>query len=581
MHASEAADVTHRVGETAGRLLAGRERAVARFALADDVESSSAPAVVRSSVRAVCATAVPRTYPVASPRRARGTCRAGTGSARLDGATVEVTARASSADPCTRATPAVPGDRVIVTTSRTTPKPARTRTSEQNDRDRLSDSDPRRKGRIGWVVVGSLAAGLLAAVVLVAAPSIPAEEDAVTGAVLCGFAVGWALLAVLSVRLTAQPQRWAAAPAVVMGVSGLLLLAFGSSVREVLNWLWPPVVLAMAIWMVVRARPRLRSRSRRLVLYPLIAILGLASLGGGYQTVASAADARAYPMPGQLVDVGGHRLHLNCTGSGTPTVVLQPGLGEMSSNMGWIAPAVARDTRVCVYDRAGRGWSDPADTPQDAATIATDLHTLLQRADIDGPYVLAGHSFGGRYVLTYAARYPDDVAGMVLIDTTPPASEPAPAVASSGRPGSYDVLGRVSALASAAGRLGVARLYSPSEGGTHPPQSRDEIRASVSTAANLGSWVDEFAQGGASAQQAAAFTDFADKPLIVLTADTAGDPADAAVHAQLAGYSTNGVHRVVHGTHASLIADEYDSAAVSQAVIDVVSSLGSGAQLAE
>ena len=122
------------------------------------------------------------------------------------------------------------------------------------------------------------------------------------------------------------------------------------------------------------------------------------------------------------IDVGGHRLHLSCTGSGTPTVVLEPGGGDMSSNLGRIAPAVARDTRVCVYDRAGRGWSEPADASQDGLQIAADLHTLLQRGQVPGPYVLAGHSFGGLYVLTFAARYPDEVAGMVLIDSTAPAS---------------------------------------------------------------------------------------------------------------------------------------------------------------
>ncbi|MFL6295900.1 MAG: alpha/beta fold hydrolase, partial [Actinomycetes bacterium] len=100
-------------------------------------------------------------------------------------------------------------------------------------------------------------------------------------------------------------------------------------------------------------------------------------------------------LPGQLIDVGGHRLHLSCTGSGTPTVVLEPGRGELSSNLGWIAPAVAQNTRVCVYDRAGRGWSEPASTAQDGAQIATDLHTLLGRGHVPGPYVLAGHSFGG------------------------------------------------------------------------------------------------------------------------------------------------------------------------------------------
>ena len=89
-------------------------------------------------------------------------------------------------------------------------------------------------------------------------------------------------------------------------------------------------------------------------------------LGGGYETVRESIDARAYPPPGQLVDVGGHRLHLHCTGSGSPTVVLEPGHGGVSSDLGWIAPTVARDSRVCVYDRAGRGWSDAADGPQDA-----------------------------------------------------------------------------------------------------------------------------------------------------------------------------------------------------------------------
>ena len=96
------------------------------------------------------------------------------------------------------------------------------------------------RGHIGWIVAGSLATGLVAALLLVAAPFIPAEESAVTGAVLCGFALGWAMLAVLSVRFTDQPQRWAAAPALFMGLGGLLLVGFGSSVHEVLNWVWPP-----------------------------------------------------------------------------------------------------------------------------------------------------------------------------------------------------------------------------------------------------------------------------------------------------------------------------------------------------
>jgi pimeloyl-ACP methyl ester carboxylesterase len=436
--------------------------------------------------------------------------------------------------------------------------------------------DPGPRGHIGWIVAGSLATGLVAALLLVAAPFIPAKESTLTGAVLCGFALGWAMLAVLSVRLTDQPQRWAAAPTLLMGLGGLLLIAFGSSVREVLTWVWPPAMLALAIWMIVRAHRQLRSRSRRGLLYPVIAMLALASIGAGYETLREATDATAYPMPGQLIDVGGHRLHLHCTGSGTPTVVLEPGGGEMSSNLGWIAPAVARDTRVCVYDRAGRGWSEPADTAQDGAQIATELHTLLQRGRVPGPYVLAGHSFGGLYVLTFAARYPDEVAGMVLVDSTAPASAAKPGATSPGDGGSYDIMGRVSALVSASARLGLGRLYGQFAFGSLPPRSRDEVRASIATASNLRSTIDEFVQANASMEQAAALGDFADKPLVVLTAGSGSDATHSAAQNHLAALSTNSVHRVIDGaTHEALIADEQGATATTQAILDVVSSVRS------
>jgi peptidoglycan/LPS O-acetylase OafA/YrhL len=124
-------------------------------------------------------------------------------------------------------------------------------TPKGRGRDRRSRPDRGSRGRIGWIVAGSLAVGLVAAVLFVAAPFIPAEEPAVTGAVLCGFALGWAMLAVGSVRFTDQPQRWAAAPALLMGVGGLLLVVFGSAVHQVPNWVWPPAMLALAVWMIV------------------------------------------------------------------------------------------------------------------------------------------------------------------------------------------------------------------------------------------------------------------------------------------------------------------------------------------
>jgi pimeloyl-ACP methyl ester carboxylesterase len=453
-------------------------------------------------------------------------------------------------------------------------------TPKDQGRDRPSHPDPGPRGKIGWIVAGSLATGLVAAVLLAAAPFIPAEERAVTGAVLCGFALGWAMLAVLSVRFTDQPQRWAAAPALFMGVGGLLLVGFGSPVDQVLDWVWPPAMLALAVWMLVGVHRQLHSRGGRWLLYPVIALLALASIGGGYQTLGAAADAKAYPMPGRLIDVDGHRLHLSCTGAGTPTVVLEPGAGEMSSNLGWIAPAVARNTRICVYDRAGRGWSEPADTRQDAAQIATDLHTLLQRGHVPGPYVLAGHSFGGLYVLTFAARYPNEVAGMVLVDSTAPASAARPGAASLGHGGASNGMSRVSALVSAAARLGLGRLYGQFDFGSLPPRSRDEVRASVATPSTLRSTIDEYVQANASTQEAASLRNFADKPLVVLTAGSGSDATHLADQNHLATLSTNSVHRVIDGaTHEDLITDEADAAATTQAILDVVASVRSPERL--
>jgi len=419
------------------------------------------------------------------------------------------------------------------------------------------------EGRTGWVVAGSLATGLLAGLLLAAAPFVPAQEDAVTGALLCGFAVGWALLAVLSARCTAAPQRWAAVPAAFMGLSGLLLIGFGPQVRDVLDGIWPPALLAVVVWVAVHARHRL--------LHPVLAVLVLASIGGGYETVSEAADAAAYPMPGRLIDVGAHRLHLHCTGSGSPTVVLEPGGGAMSSNLGWITPGVARDTRVCVYDRAGRGWSEPADTPQDGAQVAADLHTLLHRANVPGPYVLAGHSFGGLYVLTFAARYPDEVAGMVLVDSTAPAAAPSTAQ------GSSDGIDRLAALASIPARLGLVRLVGHLFDDDLPPRAGGEVRAGTTTAGSLRSTIDEYGNASASARQAAALRDFADKPLVVLTAGVGHDAAWSTAQNHLATLSANSAHLVVHGaTHETLVADRRHAATTARVILQVVAAVRSG-----
>ena len=458
----------------------------------------------------------------------------------------------------------------------TTPTPGPTPKDKRQDRP--SQPEPGPRGPICWIVAGSLATGLVAALLLVAAPFIPAEESAVTGALLCGFALGWAMLAVLSAQFTDQPQRWAAAPALFLGLGGLLLVVFGSEVHGVLGWVWPPALLALVVWMIVRTHRQLHSRSKRWLLYPVFALMALAAIGGGYETVSEALDEDP-PMPGQLIDVGGHSLHLRCSGSGSPTVVLEPGAGLMSSVLGWITPAVARETRVCVYDRAGHGWSEPADSPQDGAQIATDLHTLLERGNVPGPYVLAGHSFGGLYVQSFAAQYPDDVAGLVLVDATGRKSEATPATSPDDE-SSYDIMGRVSALLSSTAELGVGRLLSQGSYDSLPPQSADEAEATGSTASNLQSTIDEYLQANTSAGQAAALDDFGDKPLVVLTAGSGSDADWIAAHDDLAALSTNSAHRVVDGaTHNDLVLDESAAAAVTSAILDVASSVRSAGPL--
>ena len=174
----------------------------------------------------------------------------------------------------------------------------------------------------------------------------------------------------------------------------------------------------MVVWIVRKSRRALHHWSRSVVLYPVLALAVLAAVGGGYEKVSEVRDASV--MTGRLIDVDDHKMRISCTGSGSPTVVLEPGLGESGAMMaGWIQPAVATSTRVCVYDRPGRGWSESPAHPQDAVANAADLHTLLARADVDGPYVLVGHSSGGAYIKVYAAQYPDQVAGMVLLDAQP------------------------------------------------------------------------------------------------------------------------------------------------------------------
>ncbi|NTU84646.1 MAG: alpha/beta hydrolase [Chloroflexales bacterium] len=161
-----------------------------------------------------------------------------------------------------------------------------------------------------------------------------------------------------------------------------------------------------------------RGRARTVGLWFLALTVAAASMTLAAGQVAK-ARARAQHRPlGELVDIGGYRLHLYCQGSGGPTVILEAGGGETLLDWALTQPEIAKQARVCAYDRAGLGWSDPSPRPRTAAVMAEELHTLLHRAGIEGPYVLVGHSLGGPIVRQFALAHPQDVAGMVLVDSS-------------------------------------------------------------------------------------------------------------------------------------------------------------------
>src|SRR5688500_18438562 len=164
-----------------------------------------------------------------------------------------------------------------------------------------------------------------------------------------------------------------------------------------------------------RGRRVLRGFGRGITVI-LALIVGLAAAGASYEAIAAGGDAKAYPPPGRLVDVGGYRLHIQCVGAGSPTVVLDAGLGGSSLDWNLVQPELGRSTRVCAYDRAGMGWSDPSPQPRTPRQIADELHTLLTNAGIAEPYVLVGHSLAGKNVRLFRIAHPDQVAGMVLVD---------------------------------------------------------------------------------------------------------------------------------------------------------------------
>ena len=405
-------------------------------------------------------------------------------------------------------------------------------------------------------ILVSIVVGFFLAVALLLLTAPTASEPVVTGSVMLAFGLGWALMAWLTTRFTAQPQGWMYVPAVALAGAGvaLTMLRPEPAAVDLLGWVWPVGLAVLAAWMLVQLRRHLRGAGRWLVAGPVVMLL-LIAIAGGLVTIATAAKPPAAVTAGQFVEVGGRTMYLKCLGTGGPVVLLQAGLGGDSSGWKTIQAQLMTSTTVCAYDRAGSGWSDPPPTLQDGEALARDLHELLAEAGVSGPYVLAGHSSGGPYLRVFAGIYPAEVAGLVLID-------PQPADAFTALPDYPAIFDSLLLTAGAAPSLARIGLLGPIFG--VGPLDVDAARARSTR--------DEYRALPAVLAQAAKVTSIGAVPLIIVSADTGNPRGWAEAQAAQRGLSTNSVQRVVEGaTHESLL--EADSTASIQAIRDVLAAV--------
>ncbi len=202
------------------------------------------------------------------------------------------------------------------------------------------------------------------------------------------------------------------------------------------------VVGVLVIWLSVRRFRSLSTKSyrtwrkvvERIVLSVVVILVAVLAGSSAYNAIAVHGFWATNQPPGAFYSVNGHRMHIICTGSGSPTIVLEAGLGNDSMTWGGVQPVLSSTTRVCSYDRAGFGWSDALPAPRDADHIAAELHELLLEAKVTGPIVLMGHSIGGMYERDYATRYPADIVGIVFEDSSTPLQDENPVLkAASGK----------------------------------------------------------------------------------------------------------------------------------------------------
>ena len=312
-----------------------------------------------------------------------------------------------------------------------------------------------------------------------------------------------------------------------------------------------------------------------------VALIALVVPGVAYQIIATEIDKRTYAPRGQLYAVKGRQMHLVCQGRGSPTVVLQAGGAAESLWWYWVQNQLAGHTRVCAYDRAGLGWSEAASSPREPVTIAGELHALLNEAGVAAPYVIAGHSFGAILARVYAAQYPQDVTGVVVVDSLTVGGVASESELDQHKPAYYAAVAPVWLMQ----RLGVMRLLGP---GTvramgYPPEIAPEMAARQSHNQTLDT---DMLEKGLPAywtliQASEAAEDLGDLPLAVLWASESYATYDRAAVEKVATYSSNSVTRVIEGAnHGSILGNEQYAQQVSETILDVMEAAQAGQPLA-
>lgn len=302
--------------------------------------------------------------------------------------------------------------------------------------------------------------------------------------------------------------------------------------------------------------------------------LALAITGMIYQTAATESDQRKYPPPGELVNVDGYKMHIYCMGEGSPTIILDHAGGGSSMDWSLIQPKLAEHTRVCAYDRAGYGWSDYNPAPRTLEQQVKELHTLLAGANEKGPYIFVGHSYGARVGRVFAAKYPHEVEGMVLMDPGFLYDDPR-------YPAETQTHLEEDINMSRAGRwlapFGLVRLLQPIMKNPTFDLPEEARLTSASFTASSHYWQslnDQMEVVSTIFEEEHQITTLGEIPLLVLNSTEPNDASHQAwrqANSDMADLSSNGSYRPVDGaTHFSLVYRQNDAQVCTDGILEVL-----------